>query len=42
MLAQGGSAAEACLLACRLRIDCGPPVVFVDLADGGGLRQAAG
>jgi len=42
VLAQGGAAVEACLLACRLRVDCGLPVVFVDLANGGGLRQAAG
>ncbi len=43
VLAQGGSAVEACLLACRLRTDCGPPVLFVDLArGGGGLKVAEG
>jgi hypothetical protein len=41
VLAQGGSAVEACRLACRLRTDCGPPVVFVDLARGGKELQVA-
>jgi hypothetical protein len=36
VLAQGGSAVEACALACRMRVDCGLPVVFVDLSRGGG------
>jgi hypothetical protein len=38
VLAQGGSAVDACLLACRLRIDCGPPVTFVDLGRKGGAK----
>jgi hypothetical protein len=39
VLAQGGSAVEACRLACRLRTDCGPPVVFVDVARRGASLQ---
>ena len=43
VLAQGGSAVEACRLAYRLRTDCGPPIVFVDLTrSGGGLEVAEG
>ena len=42
MLGQGNAAVEVRLLTCRLRVDCGLPVVFVDLANGGELRQAAG
>jgi hypothetical protein len=34
VLAQGGSAVEACRMACRLRVDCGPPIAHVDLARG--------
>ena len=42
VLARGGSAVEACRLACRLRIDCGLPVVLVDLTRGSGLEVAEG
>ena len=34
VLAQGGSALDACRMACRLRVDCGPPIAHVDLARG--------